>query len=64
VAIEHIIANKTLHLTIEINQTLIEGLVDTRASMSVVVASIVKELGIMHLVVGNETYKTTSRMVT
>ncbi len=55
VAIEHIITNTTLHLAIEINQTLIEGLVDTRASMLVMVANIVKELGIMHLVVGNET---------
>ncbi len=48
--------NKTLHLAIEINQAMIEGLVDIGASMSVMAASVVRELGIMHLVVGHETY--------
>jgi predicted aspartyl protease len=43
---------------------MIEGLVDTRASMSVMVASVVKELGIMHLVAGHETYKTASGIMT
>jgi predicted aspartyl protease len=43
---------------------MIEGLVDTGASMSVMAASVVKELGIMHLVAGHETYKTTSSIVT
>jgi hypothetical protein len=55
--------NKTLHLVVEINQALIEGLVDTRASMSVMVASVVRKLGIMHLVAGHETYKTTFGIV-
>ncbi len=55
--------NKTLHLAIEINQVMIEGLVDTRASMSIMVANVVKELGIMHLVVSHETYETTSGIV-
>ncbi len=32
--------------------------------MSVIVAAMVKELGIMHLVTGFETYKTTSGVVT
>jgi hypothetical protein len=32
--------------------------------MSVMVAIVVKELGIMHLVVGHETYKTTFSIVT
>jgi hypothetical protein len=52
-----------LHLAIEINQVMIEGLVDTRASMSIMVANVVKELGIMHLVVSHETYETTSGIV-
>jgi hypothetical protein len=43
---------------------MIEGLVDTRASMSVMVASVVRELGIMHLVASHETYKTTFSIVT
>lgn len=46
---------KTLHLVVEINQALIEGLVDIRASMSIMVAIVVKELGIMHLMDGHET---------
>jgi predicted aspartyl protease len=50
--------NKTLHLAIEINQEMIKGFVDNGASMSVMAASVVRELGIMHLVVGHEIYKT------
>jgi len=52
--------SKTLHLAIEINQAMIESLVDTGASMSVMAISVVKELGIMHLVASHETYKTAS----
>ncbi len=55
---------KTMHLHVEINNGTIEGLVDIDASMLVMVASIVRELGIMHLVSGHETYKTTSRTIT
>ncbi len=56
--------SKTLHLSVEINNCLIEGLVDTGASMSVMAAAIVRELGLMHLVSGSETYKTASGAVT
>ncbi len=35
--------NKTLHLTMEINQALIEGLVDIGASMLVMATSVVRE---------------------
>jgi hypothetical protein len=56
--------SKTLHLTIEVQNGLIEGLVDTSASMSVMVAAIVRELGIMHLIFENESYKTTFSIVT
>ncbi len=56
--------NKTLHLTIEMNQCLIEGLVDTGASMSVMAAAVVRELGLMHLVSGSETYKTALGAIT
>ncbi len=55
---------KTMHLPVEINNGMIEGLVDTGASMLVIAASIVRELGIMHLVSGHETYKTTSGTIT
>jgi predicted aspartyl protease len=43
---------------------MIEGLVDTRASMSVMAASVVREFAIMHLVVGHETYKTAFGIMT
>ncbi|CAK9253662.1 unnamed protein product [Sphagnum jensenii] len=56
--------SKTLHLPIEIGDCVIEGLVDTGASVSVLAAAIVRELGIMHLVTGNESYKTASGVVT
>ncbi len=55
--------SKTFHLVIETNQAFFEGLVDIDASMLVMVASVVKELGIMHLVSRHETYKTTFGMV-
>jgi predicted aspartyl protease len=56
--------SKTFHLSVKVNNYLIEGLVDTGASMSVMAASVVRELGLMHLVSGSETYKTTSSAVT
>jgi len=39
--------SKTLHLPVEINRYVIEGLVDTGASMSVMAAAVVRELGMM-----------------
>ncbi len=56
--------SKTLHLLVEINNYVIEGLMDTRASMYVMAAIAVKELGIMHMVTKSKTYKIASRVVT
>jgi predicted aspartyl protease len=56
--------SKTLHLPVEMNGYVVEGLVDTGASMSVMAAVMVRELRIMHLVTGSETYKTASGVVT
>ncbi len=56
--------SKTLHLLVEISNYVVEGMVDTRASMFVMAAVVVRELGIMHLVTGTETYKTASGVVT
>jgi predicted aspartyl protease len=56
--------SKTLHLPVEINRCIVEGLVNTGASMYVMAAVVVWEMGMMHLVVGSETYKTTSRVMT
>jgi hypothetical protein len=56
--------SKTLHLPMEISNCIVEGLVNTGASMSVLAAAVVKELGIMHLVTRNESYKTASGVIT
>jgi predicted aspartyl protease len=56
--------NKTLHLAVKINQAMIKGLVDTKASMLVMAANVVRELGIMHLVASHEIYKTTFGIMT
>jgi len=56
--------SKTLHLLVEISNYVVEGLVDIGASMSVLATAVVRELGIMHLVTRNESYKTASRVIT
>jgi len=56
--------SKILHLLVDINNYVVEGLVDTSASMSVMVAAVVRELGIMHLINDSETYKTASGVMT
>jgi predicted aspartyl protease len=56
--------SKTLHLLVEVNNYIVEGLVDTGASMTVMAATVVRELGMMHLVTGSETYKIASGVIT
>ncbi len=56
--------SKTLHLLMEINNYVVEGLVDTRAFMSIMDVNVIRELGIMHLVIGSEPYKTVLGVVT
>jgi len=56
--------SKTLHLPVEISNCVVEGLIDTGASMSVLATAVVRELGMMHLVTGNESYKTASGVIT
>jgi predicted aspartyl protease len=56
--------SKTLHLLVEINNYVVEGLVDIGASMSIMAVIVVRELGIMHLVVGSKIYKTALGVVT
>jgi len=67
--IKHVSVNKnyrdkTLHLTMEVQNGLIEGLVDMGASMLMMATWIIQKLGIMHLVSDNENYKMTSSIVT
>jgi len=49
---------------VEINNYVVEGLVDIRASMSMMAITMVRELGIMHLVTGSTTYKIALGVVT
>jgi hypothetical protein len=56
--------SKTLHLLMEINNYVVEGLVDIGASMSVMAVAVVRKLGMMHLVTRSETYKIVSGVVT
>jgi hypothetical protein len=42
--------SKTLHLPVEISNCVVEGLINTRASMSVLAVVVVRKLGMMHLV--------------
>ncbi len=51
-------------MLVEINNHIMEGLVGMGASMSILVAIVVRELGIMHLVTRLESYETISRVVT
>ncbi len=55
--------SKTLHLPVEISNYVVEGLVDTGASMFVLAVVIVRDLGMMHLVTGNESYKIASGVI-
>jgi len=50
-------------MVVEINQALIESLVDTKTSMLVMAASVVRKLGIMHIIPSHETYKTASCII-
>jgi hypothetical protein len=56
--------SKTLHLLVEINNYVVEGLVDIGTSMSIMAITMVRGLGMMHFVVEFKTYKTTFGVVT
>jgi len=44
--------NKTIHLLMEMNNYISRGLINIRALMSIIIANVVRELGIMYLVGG------------
>jgi predicted aspartyl protease len=56
--------SKTLHLLVEINNYVVEGLVDIIASMYVMAVAVARELGIMHLVFGYEIYNIALGVIT
>jgi len=53
-----------VHLIVEVHNNLIKGLVDIVAFMLMMATTIVRELGIVHSVSGNKSYKTTFSIVT
>jgi len=55
--------SKTLHLLMEVNDHIVEQLIGKSVSMSIMFAHVVWGLGIMYLIIGNETYKTTLGVV-
>jgi hypothetical protein len=55
---------KTLHLTIEVQNGLIEGLVDIGASMLIIAIGVVQELSITHLVSRTKSFKMVSSTIT
>jgi hypothetical protein len=56
--------NRILHLLVGVGNNLVEGLIKTRASMSVMSITVMHELGIMHLVISMESYKTALGIIT
>ncbi len=56
--------SRTLHLLVGVGNNMVEGFVDTRTSMLIMLIVVVRELGIMHLVTSMEFYKIASRVVT
>jgi hypothetical protein len=55
---------KILHLLVEISNHLVEGLVDIGASIFVMAARVVHELGIMHLFISTKSHKIPSNVGT
>jgi hypothetical protein len=64
ICVNKIHRSKILHLPVETSNYIVEGLVDTGASMSVMAATVVRELGMLHLMTGTESYKTASGVIT
>ncbi len=56
--------SKTLHLLVEINNYVVEGLVKTGGSMFIMGVTVARELGLMHLVTRFQTYKIVFGVVT
>jgi hypothetical protein len=55
---------RSIHLSIEIGEHKVHGLYDARAFMFVISTSIIRELGLMHLVVGFKNYKIVLSIIT
>jgi hypothetical protein len=49
--------NKIIHLLVEVNNSILKGLIDIGVSMFIIVTNVIRELGIMHLVTSSKSYK-------
>lgn len=56
--------NRIMHLLVGVGNIFVEGFINTRASMSVMSIIVVHELGIMHPVIGMESYKIALGIIT
>jgi len=54
ICLNHMGKKRSLHLFVEIDEHQVHGLVDAGAFMSVISTSTIRELGLMHLVVGSK----------
>ncbi len=54
ICLNHMGKGRSIHLFVEIGEHQVHGLVDVEASMSMISISTIRELGLMHLVVGSK----------
>ncbi len=57
ICLNHMGKRRSNHLSVEIDEHQVHGLVDAGASMSVISTNTIRGLGLMHLVVGSKIYK-------
>jgi len=62
--LNHIGKRKSLHIFVEIGEHQVGGLVHGRASRSMISTNTIRELGLMHLVVGFKSYKNALGIIT
>ncbi len=64
ICLNHMGKRRSIHLSVEIDEHQVHGLVDVRAFMSVISTNTIRELGLMHLVVGSKIYKIVLGIIT
>lgn len=64
ICLNHMGKKISIHLSVEIGDHQVHGLVDVGASMSVISTSTIKEIGLMHLVLGSKNYKIVLALIT
>jgi hypothetical protein len=64
ICLNHMGKGRSIHLSVEIGELQVHGLDDAETSMFVISTSTMRELGLMHLVVGSKNYKTVLNIIT